>query len=349
MSLALLALTATVTSTAFASTATPTLALEEAPDPLRYAKYAAIVDGGWSLVLTGAWALSARSYAPPHAEGIVAIATARVLYGTTWSVLLATEVAIARVLAGEAWSGMSQGSFKNHWLFGIRVPGDCRARGEAGGICGVGLGSFGEISALVTRGDVPIRVALTGGWIQGRYYHDSERTLMESTWVQSPVGVWFEPRLSFGPVALELSAGPAVFWGMHNAHLHPERGSGFDAPVHELIPLHYGFGPGVHGGLALVFFDAVALEIDADLAPLLLGGSNEGAAEKVLPMRPFEHTGVVVWRRAAAGIRFQLDVLHPLILAARVFTSELSPRPLDRIGHLAFGLQFEVPIELDDE
>ncbi len=345
MILALLVLTAT---TATSSTASIDPKKEE-PDPLRYAKYAAIVDGGWSLVLTGAWALSARSYAEPHLQGIAAIATARVLYGTTWSVLLTTEVALARVLAGESWHGMSQGSFKNHWLFGFRLPGDCRARGESGGACGFGLGSFGEISALVTRGDLPIRVALTGGWIQGRYYHDSERTLMESTWVQSPVGIWVEPRLSFGPVALELSLGPAVFWGMHNAHLHPKDGSSYDAPLHEIIPLHYGFGPGVHGGLALVFFDAVALEIDADLAPLLLGGSNEGAAEKVLPMRPFEHTGLVVWRRAAAGLRFSLDVFHPLIIAARVFTSEMSPRPLDRIGHLAVGFQFEVPIELDDE
>lgn len=323
-----------------------------APDPLRYAKYAAIVDGGWSVALTAAWGLGARSYDAPYPDGILAIGFARILYGTTWSILLTSEVALARVVAGSSWSGMSKGAFKNNWLYGFEVPGRCGDRGSTGGVCGAGLGSFGEISALVSS-ELPIRAALTGGWIQGRYYSDQQRTIIESTWIQSPIGVWYEPRFEAGPLTLELSVGPGWWWGMHNAHVHPKPHvklpPELEVPFYELIPLHYGTGPGVHGGVGIVFYDAIALTADAELSFFILGGSNYDAREKVAPLVVFDARGLPIWRKASAGIRFTLDAIYPLVLSAKVVVCELSARGLDSLGHVAAGIQFEVPIELDDE
>lgn len=355
------ATTATETGTAAidaaavaASTDTATAAAEADDGPLRYAKYAALVDGGWSIALTVAWGLSARVWDAPYPEGITAIAFARILYGTSWTFLVAADVALIRAFAGEDWSGISKGAFKNHWLVGLDVPGRCSDRNSENerGPCGVGLGSFGEISARVSS-EYPIRAALTGGWIQGRYADNSERTLMESTWIQAPLSIWYEPRFELGPVALELSFGPGWFWGMHNAHVHLKPGVKLPRdrapPFYEMIPLHYGTGPGGHAAVGLVFFDAVALVAEADVAAFILGGSNEDALAKVAPLTVFDARGMPLYRKYAAGLRFTLDALHPLILSAKVMGVELSPRALDRAGHLAAGLQFEVPMDLQKD
>src|SRR5258708_27615856 len=96
------AITAT-TSIAFETT-TATIAQERHhPAPLRYAKWAAVFDGGWSIALTAAWGLSARASDLPQPQGILGVAVARVLYGTTYSILLSGEIIIARLLSGEDW------------------------------------------------------------------------------------------------------------------------------------------------------------------------------------------------------------------------------------------------------
>src|SRR5687767_1501654 len=83
-----------------ATTTTSTAAVKrEEPDPLKYAKYAALVDGGWSFALTIGWAWSARSLDAPYPDGLLALAAARVLYGTSWSILLTSEIALARLIA----------------------------------------------------------------------------------------------------------------------------------------------------------------------------------------------------------------------------------------------------------
>lgn len=346
------------TTTASAAIAKPKV--EEDEGPLRYVKYAAFVDGIWSIALTVAWGLSARVWDAPYPEGITALAFARVLYGTSWTFLVATDIAMIRVFAGEDWTGISKGAFKNHWLVGLDVPGRCGDRNNdrrgdgqnERGPCGIGLGSFGEISARVSS-DHPIRAALTGGWIQGRYADNGERTLMESTWIQAPLSIWYEPRFEAGPFALELSFGPGWFWGMHNAHVHLKPGVKLPRdrapPFYELIPLHYGTGPGAHAAIGLVFFDAVALVAEADVSAFILGGSNEDALAKVAPLAVFDARGMPLYRKYVAGVRFTLDALHPLILSAKVIGVELSPRSLDHAGHLAAGIQFEVPMDLQKD
>jgi hypothetical protein len=338
VTVALALLTAAVTSTTAAG---------EEPDPLKYAKWAALIDGGFSIALTVGWMWSARQFEPPYPEGILGVTVARVLYGTSWSVLLATEVAIARLLAGPDWGGMSRGRFKNNWLFGFDVPGRCQNSRHAR--CGAGLGSFGEISATVTEDPMRIRVALIGGWIQGRYDDDDRRTLIESTWVQAPVTVLGEQAIALGPFDLRVTLGPGVYWGLHNAHVHRKQDFDLDTPVHELIVLHGGIGPGVHAEAAIVFFDVVSLEADLDLAAMLLGGSNEDAPAVVHPLDAFRDSGIVLWRRASAGLTLEDTVLFPLRLSLRLWAAELSPGPLDKLHHRALAIEFTVPIELDEE
>jgi hypothetical protein len=343
-----LALTSSTSTSApsisLAPSLTATAAEAHRPNPLRYAKWAALVDGGWSIALTIGWAAAARSLDFPQPQGLLGIALARVLYGTTYSILLTGEIAIARLLSGEDWAGLSRGAFLDNWLVGFDVPGRCHA-GRAKSACGLGLGSFGEVSATVVRGTIPIRVALAGGWIQGRFDDDGDRTLVESTWVQAPMSVRAELPISIGPVKLSLNLGPGIYWGMHNAHVHPYASSSVDlgAPFYELIVLHAGAGPGVYGAAALSFGDVLAIVADADLAAFVLGVTNEGAPAVVAPLDPFRDRGLIVWRRASAGLAFALD---PLRISVRYYAVELSPGPIAKLGHRAFGIGFEVPIEL---
>jgi hypothetical protein len=342
----------TSTSAAFDTTDVTTATIAEDmhhPNPLRYAKWASLVDGAWSIILTAEWALSTREYDLPQPQGLIGLAAARILYGTTYSVLLAGEIALARILSGEDWSGLSHGVFLDNWLIGFDIPGRCGSgRARVGGPCGLGLGSFGEIGATVYRGPVNIRTVLAGGWIEGRFDDDADRTLAESTWVQAPLSVRAELPIAMGPMKLTLSSGPGIYWGMHNAHVHPHPDSTMDlhVPFFEIIVLHAGTGPGLYGAVSLSFFDTVALVADADLAAFLLGITNDKAPSVVAPLDAFRDRGLILWRRASAGLSVALD---PLTISVRYYAVELSPGPLAKLGHKALAIGFEVPIELGSD
>src|SRR5262249_12085258 len=158
--------------------------------------------------------------------------------------------------------------------------------------------------------------------------------LVESTWVQAPISVRAELPVSLGPLRLRLSLGPGIYWGMHNAHVHPyATGSDMGVPWYELIVLHAGAGPGAYASASISFRDIAAIVADADLAAFVLGVTNDGAPAIVAPLDPFRDRGLIVWRRASAGIAFALD---PLFISLRYYAVELSPGPIGKLGHRAF-------------
>lgn len=316
------------------------------PRELRYAKYAALIDGGWSAALTVAWVLSARAWDAPYPEGLTGVAFARILYGTTWSLLVTTGVSILRAASGERWEGLRFGELRNEWHLGLGIPGGCDDVKSK--TCGLGLGGYSELSVRLATDTVPVELLMAGGWIQGHHDTNAERTLMESTWAQAPFLARARSKVELGPLTLEGAIGGGAFYGLHAAHVHArgDRREALDVPFYELIVLHGGFGPGLHGKLWLTFFDTVTLEADADLALLALGGSNRSAPPVVEPLSPFRYDGVVTWRRASLGVGLSRNVLHPVRLAARIYGAQLSPGPVTDLGHRTLMFQFEVPFDL---
>jgi hypothetical protein len=329
--------------------APPTTQTSTAPDPLQYAKWALFIDGQYTWVTIGAWGLSSRAYDAPYPNGLLGVAAARVMNGTSWTVLITAEVALLRWLSGEHWEGLSHGTLMDNWLIGFDVPGRCRSGRAAPGSCGLGLGAYGETGVTIERGDVPIRAVMSAGWIEGRFDDTPARTLIEHTWVQAPVSLRPEVPIALGPFDLRLILGPGVYWGLHTAHVHPHPAfqDELNIPWHEITVLHGGVGFGLYGRVELGFMGAISIHADADLAVLPLGGSNTGAPPVVLVLDPFRDRGPVLWRRFATGVGLSPSFLSPLKLAIRYWTGELSPGPLTKLGHQCLGLEFEVPMELN--
>lgn len=328
----------------------PAEAADRAPTPPKTAEHI-LTHGLWLaanesarfIALTGGWAASARAWDDPYPGGLASLATGRLLYGTSWAVLLVGEVAVAHAIVGDTWAGLGQAAYRTDWLFGHRTPGGCPPGGDAG--CGLGLGGYAELSARLTGSPVPLQYALGGGWIQGRSAHDARRTVMRSTWVVCPASLRAVLPLRIGPVRVEGKLGPGLYGGMHNAHVHPTGGPEADIPTHELVPLHFGVGPGGHAALSIALFDAVSLDADADLAALVLGGSNGDPPPSVAPPLASAGAGSVRWRRLSLSVATPL--LEPLRVGVGYWAAELSPGPLDRLGHGAWLLRVDVPLRID--
>jgi hypothetical protein len=319
------------------------------PRELRYAKYAALIDGGWSAALTVGWLMSARAWDAPYPEGLTGLAVARILYGTTWSLLVTTGITILRLTSGESWEGLRFGELRNEWHLGFEIPGGCQDVESPS--CGMGLGGFSELSVRLATDTVPVELLMTGGWIQGHHDTNAQRTLMESTWAQAPLLARARSGVSLGPLHLEAALGGGAYYGLHAAHVHArgEQRAALGTPFWEMVILHGGFGPGLHGKVWLTFFDTLTVEADADVAILALGGSNRGAPAVVQALDPFRYDGVVTWRRASVGLGLSRRVLHPVRLAARLYGAQLSPGPVTDLGHRTLMFQFEVPFDLEDK
>lgn len=340
--LALLAAAQVPTATVATATVAEVGPTKEEADAFRYAKYAAFVDGIWSGIMTGAWGLSARTWQAPYPEAALAIVAARVLYGTTWTILVAANTALLRFITGDKWEGIQKGSLRNHWYIGFDIPAPCERGG--GDTCGLGLGGYSEIS--VTLND--LEVVMSGGWVQGRYDTDDRRTMMESTWVQSPLILRERLRADLGPIGVETVLGGGIYAGMHNAHVHPRLDfrDAFDVPAHEIVVLHAGAGLGLHAKLALDLFDVVTIDAELDLAPFYLSvAPDRPDVVKELDRRK---DGTVVWRRATVGIGTARGVL-PIRLALRLYGLELGPGPVEDVGHRGMIIQFETPFDLEED
>jgi hypothetical protein len=256
--------------------------------------------------------------------------------------MLSTEIGLARLATG-GWGWLGEARYVTDRLFGYDIPGGCSEVGAQGG-CGLGLGSFTELRGRLRS--APIRVAIGGGWIQGRHDNDTRRTLMESTWVLSPITAQAELRVATGDLGVQLDIGPGLYFGMHNAHVHPRSGAAaeLDVPWHEFVPLDGGAGAGLRADLSLSLGRFLSLEGEAVVAPFA-GPSADHPNAAAAPLDAPRGDGPVIWRTASFGLSFPFPPTA-IRLGLRYWMAELSPRPLPTFGHRAAMLRWDIPLRM---
>jgi hypothetical protein len=338
--IALAALGGTMTSTGALHVGTNEIERDDqSSDPLKHALWMATFEGVWSAALTVGWAVQARSLEKPQPESLAGLLAARVLYGTSWSWLLVAETTIAYWLTGPEFRGLSDVSLTTDWLIGVHVPANCPEP------CGFGLGGYSQLRARIAGPPEGALVfALSGGWIQGRVADAPDSTVIQSTWIQSPASLRSQLGFEMGPVLLELEAGPGVYYGMNNAHVHP-KSSAVSAPWHQFVPLSWGLGPGAYFGARLSLLDAVFVAGEFELASLLAGGSA-GDLPRHLASFAGSPVGSPMWRRTSVGVGLTPTELAPIAVSVRWWMAELSTRPLSSLGHHALLLRFQVPVDI---
>ncbi len=318
----------------------PREALRDGDDLVAQAPVAATLSNTWSAPLSVSWVLSGRLFSGPIAQSVSSFVVARVLNGTTWSVLLGLELAAIRRL-GKGWGWLEEVSFNINQLVGVGVPAGCSSATEARG-CGLGLGGNDELRGRL-RG-TPWVFSLTGGWIQGRVIADEKRTVMESTWLFSPIAAQIEGVLARGPLRARGAIGPGLYFGMHAAHVHPESAKDkLGVPWHGLYPLDGGVGVGLRADASLTIGRVFSLGGTLIVAPML-GRSLPDIDPVAAPVRSSAGSGLLSWRAASLGATVELPGTRGTRIGLRYWAGELSSRPLPNAGHRAIALRWEIPL-----
>lgn len=305
---------------------------------------AALIDGIWSLSAHVNTELTNRSWDAPYPDGTIGQYSTRILYGTSWSLMLGFESLAVLLAAKEQFGWLAEATYRVDYL----VMGDapvCPRTGAWGG-CGMGVGDFAWLQVR-PRGS-RFWFEAGGGWFQQRIANDALRTVAESAWVLSPITALMENSTDLEkPVAIRTFVGPGLFFGMHNGHLHPtSRGAEiYRPPWHEMYLLDGGIGPGARAEARVIFGQHVSLESDVVIAPFLVGGPAATTRADVAPL-DFEREGVSVWRRATLGIGWHDPQLMPFKLSASAYVAELSDRPIDKFGYRGIMLRFDIPLRV---
>jgi hypothetical protein len=309
-------------------------------DLIRTAPAAALLDGAWSASLQIVSAFSSNRIRGPQPRGLLAHEATRVLYGSSWTAMLALETFVVAAAAG-GFDFLAEAVYRTDWLVGAELPA-CPAGASLGG-CGLGAGGFGGL-AFRPKGSALFFEA-GGGWLEQRVRADDRRTLSESMWVLNPITVTLPVETPAAPLGLFLRAGPGLYFGMHNAHLHAHRASArAGVPWHELFPLDAGLGPGGRAEAGILIARRVRFhgEVVGALLPLGTRGSTPGEA-----LRPLARSrGVPSFRQVSAGIGYE-DPSTPMRLGVSLFAAELSSRPYTELGHRGAFLRLEFPLKAD--
>jgi hypothetical protein len=307
------------------------------------ARNVAIAEGGWTIALHVNTYLIGRTWTPPYPDGQIGHWTTRLLYGGSWSLMLGIESMVAVLANGGSLDWIAEASYRSDWVTLVDLP-TCPATGAFGG-CGMGVGGFSWFQVRPVRW--PFFVEAGGGWIQQRVATDADRTMTESTWVLSPLTVLYEMKTDQeAPVALRALVGPGVFFGMHNAHIHPtESGQArYDPPWHQMYPLDAGAGPGGRAEIRVTLFRRVSVTGEIVVAPFVVGGPTSRASSDVAPL-DFEREGVSTWRKANVGLGYY-DRSMPFVTTLSFFSAELSERPVERLGYRGMMLRLDVPLRV---
>jgi len=300
----------------------------------------AVLEGGWSVAMQVDTVLASRRWDAPYPQGLVAQQATRVLYGTTWTAMIALESLTTSLASGGRFDWLAEAHYRTDWWFGASAPA-CPTPGANAG-CGLGIGGFGGIEVRPVRSSFWYEVS--GGWLEQRIASDARRTLEDSLWVLAPLTVTYAASASAGPLGLDARVGPGAYFGMHSTHLHPTTAGerSLDVPWHELYALSGGLGPGGRAELGITLAHTVRLEGGVVAAPLVLGTRRTSLTPELAPVR-LDPRGVPWWRAVSCGVAVSNSAL-PMRLGLSFFAAELSTRSLDTLGHAGFMLRFDFPL-----
>lgn len=302
------------------------------------------LDGSWSLAMQVLTQLVKRTWSAPYPWGTIGQYSARILYGTSWTLMLGLESIALLAATDGTLSSIVDAGFRTDWLLGVDLP-SCPTPGAYGG-CGVGVGSMSFLSVRPRRSKWWLEAG--GGWLEQRVANDANRTLAESIWGLTPITALREVRAWSGPVELRARAGPGVFFGAHQAHVHPTlRGwrAGIRPPWHEMYPLDAGLGPGARAELDVRFFEHLSLDGELVVAPFFLGGPTTRREPEIAPL-DFAREGTSVWRRLTAELGIVGSRSFPLKTSIAFSAMELSDRPVTRFGYRTVSLRFDIPLDV---
>lgn len=311
-------------------------------DLLKGAPIAALIDGSWSLATQLDTTLIDHTWTSPRPFGTLGHYSRRILYGTSWTLMLTMEAAFLAIGSHGDFSWMAELRYRTDWMIPFDAP-DCTHIGDQGG-CGVGLGSVTFIQFRPEGTHWWFEAG--GGWFEQRLLDDPLRTVTDSTWVLSPFSALYQFKTNPSkPIALDTYIGPGVYGGMHNASIHPTvKGQDvYNFPWTEFVPLEGGIGPGARAEIDVIFGGHVEAHVDATISAFLLGGTNEHPNHAVAPL-DFRHDGIPIWRRANVGIGYVDWQKMPMKPSFELFGAELSERRVDRLGYRGVMLRFDVPL-----
>lgn len=319
------------------SHAPPASSASDGDDVLGAVPEVARMDFGWSIGMTLTWGFAGGYFQAPQLDGIVALMATRVLYGTTWSVMLVSEVALMRRIGG-GLGFADQALWVSDRLFGYAVPGGCDQPGAHGG-CGLGTGGFAELQLHFAG--TPLWFALGGGSVLGRVATSERRILSEATWVLSPAAVMLAVAPRLGPIQLRFALGPGIYLGLHDAHVMGRPGFEYrvGAPWHSVVPLDGGIGAGGRTEVGFGVPGGVRATVEGVLAPF---AGPSGTPVLAAPLDRPRGSGPNVWRSASVGLSAPLP--GKTRLGLRYWGGELSQRALPALGHRAALLRWEIPL-----
>jgi hypothetical protein len=307
---------------------------------------AAVFDGMWSLYVHFATELTNRTWDAPYPWGTIGQYSTRLLYGLTWTGMLALESLAVLVATGGTWEWLGEAGYRSDWMVATDAP-VCPRVGAYGG-CGLGVGDFAFLS-IRPRGS-RWWLEAGGGWIQQRIYNDQYKTVAESSWVLTPISATYEVKTDQErAVAFKMYAGPGIYFGLHNGHMHPtlrgERDKNLNAPWHEMYGLDGGIGPGGRVDARVVFGRRIGLDAELVVSPFLLGGPVSGRPSTDISPLDFERGGMSVWRKGLVGVSWN-DPKWPIRPVLAAFAAELSERNVFLAGHRGVMLRFDIPLRV---
>jgi hypothetical protein len=307
-------------------------------DLIRTAPAAALLDGAWSASLQIASLVSSSRFRGSQPRGLLAHEATRILYGSSWTAMLALETFVVAAAGGGSFDFLAEAVYRTDWWVGASLPA-CSSGVTLGG-CGIGLGGFGGL-AMRPKGS-SLFFEAGGGWLEQRVLTNDLRTLSESIWLLNPLTVTLPVETPPAPLGLFLRAGPGLYFGMHSAHLHAHRPSArAGIPWHELYPLDAGLGPGGRAEAGVSVLRRVRLQAEVVAALLPLGTRRSTPGEALAPLEPAR--GVPSFRQLSVGVSYD-DPATPMRLGLSLFAAELSPRPMTTLGHRGGLVRLEFPL-----
>ncbi|HEY8075088.1 MAG TPA: hypothetical protein VIF62_13285, partial [Labilithrix sp.] len=283
--------------------------LNAGADLLKTVPSIAVFDGSWSIGLQLGSFLVSNTWRGREPKGAIANEATRVLYGTSWTAMIGLESLGAVLATGGRFTWLAEAEWRTNWMIGLDLPA-CPSVGAYGG-CGIGIGGFGGLHVR------PIGsrwwLEASGGWMEQRVATDERRTVAESLWVLTPMTATYAFQIGESPLALRGRAGPGVYFGMHNAHVHPtDLGEQtISTPWHEIYPLDAGLGPGARAEAHVVVMRRFTFDGEIVAAPFFVGGPTTHPSHDVAPLDA-PRSGTPVWRYVTAGVSWDHVPVLPM-------------------------------------